>query len=136
MKKICYFCFTLSYIVKHMIFFRNIQDIDQLKKHYHKLARKYHPDLGGHKGLMQKLNEEYQKKFNELNQTNETLREIQAGDIVYVNGSECIVTSALERTFIATSKITRRQALFDKYTGNCLNLKNFKASKNPSNHVN
>lgn len=131
-----YFCFTLLYIVKHMSFFRNIQSIDELKKRYHKLARKYHPDLGGHKGLMQKLNEEYQIKMNELVQTKNTLREIQTGDIVYVNGSECIVISALERTFIAKSKITRRQALFDKYTGNCLNLKNFKASTNPSKHVN
>lgn len=43
-----------------------INDIDQLKKEYYKLAKKYHPDAGGTKEQFQALEAEYKKHFTSL----------------------------------------------------------------------
>lgn len=42
-----------------MKFFENIKTLNELKKAYKELARKYHPDLGGSVEEMQKINAEY-----------------------------------------------------------------------------
>ena len=43
-----------------------IKDIDQLKKQYFKLAKKYHPDAGGTTQQFQELQKEYDKLFKAL----------------------------------------------------------------------
>jgi hypothetical protein len=43
-----------------------IQDIDQLKKQYFQLAKKYHPDAGGTTAQFQNLQAEYEKLLNTL----------------------------------------------------------------------
>lgn len=40
-------------------FFKEVKTLDELKKAYHKLCRKYHPDMGGDVATMQKINSEY-----------------------------------------------------------------------------
>lgn len=40
-------------------FFKEVKTLDELKKSYHKLCRKYHPDMGGDVETMQKINSEY-----------------------------------------------------------------------------
>jgi hypothetical protein len=43
-----------------------IKDIDQLKKQYFQLAKKYHPDAGGTTAQFQNLQAEYEKLLNSL----------------------------------------------------------------------
>lgn len=43
-----------------------IKDIDQLKKQYFQLAKKYHPDAGGTTAQFQNLQAEYEKLLNNL----------------------------------------------------------------------
>lgn len=43
-----------------------ITDLDSLKKQYHKLAKKYHPDAGGTTIQFQELENEYSKLFKKL----------------------------------------------------------------------
>jgi hypothetical protein len=63
------------------------------------------------------------------------LKDIKTGDGSYVDGCESLVISSVDSTFIARSKVTRRQALFDKYTGNCLTNNKYRASLNKLNYV-
>lgn len=46
-----------------MGYFNNIGTLDELKKEYKKLARQYHPDMGGNLEDMQKINAEFDKLF-------------------------------------------------------------------------
>ena len=46
--------------------FDNCKTLEELKKAYHRLAVKYHPDNGGSKEEMQRLNAEYDKAFDRL----------------------------------------------------------------------
>jgi hypothetical protein len=43
-----------------------INDIDDLRKQYFKLAKKYHPDTGGTTAQFQKLNDEHERLLNKL----------------------------------------------------------------------
>lgn len=49
-------------------FFDNspIQNLDELKKQYYKLAKIYHPDAGGSKAQFQDLQNEYEKLFKRI----------------------------------------------------------------------
>ena len=47
-----------------MKFFNNIKTLEQLKKEYHKLVMKHHPDVGGKEELMKEINNEYEKLFD------------------------------------------------------------------------
>lgn len=42
-----------------MIYFNNCKTIDEVKAQYKKLAKQYHPDLGGDTATMQAINKEY-----------------------------------------------------------------------------
>ena len=44
-----------------MTYFKNIQNLEELKIEYRKLARKHHPDLGGDLETMKAVNAEYEK---------------------------------------------------------------------------
>lgn len=45
------------------MYFKNVDCIEELKRQYHRLAMKYHPDLGGDTATMQAINAEYDKLF-------------------------------------------------------------------------
>lgn len=49
-----------------MKYFDNPQSIEQLKKQYHILAKKYHPDLGDDTEIMKQINAEFNKLFEQL----------------------------------------------------------------------
>ncbi len=56
-----------------MKFFEGITTIADLKKAYHRLAVKYHPDMGGDKEIVQQINAEYESLFNSIkNNRNES----------------------------------------------------------------
>lgn len=46
-----------------MKYFKNIETLEQLKKEYHRLALKNHPDHGGDVEIMKEINAEYQELF-------------------------------------------------------------------------
>jgi len=66
---------------------------------------------------MQKINEEYCLINKALKEFPKFLKDLKVGHTIFVNGSECIVTSVSEKTFTAVAKISKRKAMFDKETG-------------------
>jgi DnaJ-class molecular chaperone len=42
-----------------MIYFKDCTTIEEVKAHYKKLAKQYHPDMGGDTATMQAINREY-----------------------------------------------------------------------------
>ena len=59
-----------------------IQDIDQLKKQYFQLAKKYHPDAGGTTAQFQNLQAEYEKLLNNLLRGSNLTQEQKENEIV------------------------------------------------------
>lgn len=55
-----------------MKWFTNPKTLEELKKQYHKLAIKCHPDRGGNVADMQAINNEYDLLFARLNNVHET----------------------------------------------------------------
>lgn len=56
-----------------MKYFVNVKTLEELKKEYRKLAKKYHPDLNKDKDtteIMQEINREYEILFNQLKNEN------------------------------------------------------------------
>lgn len=54
-----------------MNFFQSVTTLEELKKQYKKLAKKFHPDMGGNEKDFIALKDEYDKLFKELNETEE-----------------------------------------------------------------
>lgn len=59
-----------------------IKDIDQLKKQYFQLAKKYHPDAGGTTAQFQNLQAEYEKLLNNLLRGSNLTQEQKENEIV------------------------------------------------------
>ena len=49
-----------------MMYFKNVTNLEDLKKQYRKLAMEFHPDRGGSEEVMQKINSEYERLFADL----------------------------------------------------------------------
>lgn len=47
-------------------YFKNVNTLEELRKQYKELLKKYHPDNGGDVSVMQKVNAEYDKLFKIL----------------------------------------------------------------------
>lgn len=47
-------------------YFKDVKTIEDLKKQYRKLAKQYHPDLGGTDAEMKIINKEYEKLFEQV----------------------------------------------------------------------
>lgn len=99
---------------------------DELSREYRRLARLFHPDKGGSTVQMQQLNREYQQ-LKERFKKPVRKADLQVGDTVFVNGSECRVVYMERFTFIAKSVVTGRTAVFDRETGLAVGNKKFRA---------
>jgi len=52
-----------------MKWFKNPETLEDLKKQYHRLAMKHHPDVGGTEQAMKEINAEYEVLFSRLKDT-------------------------------------------------------------------
>ena len=100
------------------------RSLQELKITYRKLVSTHHPDRGGNVVTMQKINESYQnmiKRFKaaakSTHKQTKNFSNVAVGDTIYVNGTECQVTSVSPREFCVMAKDSRRQARFNKVTG-------------------
>lgn len=48
-------------------YFENCRTLDELKAEYKRLAKQYHPDMGGDTATMQAINNQYEAAFNRMN---------------------------------------------------------------------
>lgn len=55
-----------------MTYFKNVNDLQELRKQYKELLKKYHPDNGGDLEAMQEINAEYDKLFKVLKDKHES----------------------------------------------------------------
>lgn len=100
-----------------MTFLVDILSKEQLKQTYRSLAKSNHPDLGGECSIMQRINEEYKLWEKGFNTSPKNFKDLNVGHKIYVNKSECIVTSVEEKCFKAKSLFSFKEAYFDKSTG-------------------
>lgn len=63
--------------VDHMKYFKNVNTLEELRKEYKKLLKKYHPDnAGGSEEATKEINNEYEKLFESLkNQSSQKEKE-------------------------------------------------------------
>ncbi len=121
--------FTLFYICrKNNMFFEHIKSNEDLKAEYRRLARQYHPDLGGDGAVFSSLTEEYEICKSKLGSFQKMLSDVQIGDTVWVNGTECEVTWVGTEVFIARAKGRAKHAVFNKSTGYGLSNSKYRAS--------
>jgi len=105
-----------------------IQNCEQLKLTYRQLAMKYHPDKGGDAQMFIKLNSEYKELFRHFELIAKGLENVRVGDIVFVNGTECMVNFVGNDIFIAQAVGRLRKDVFYKSTGIGKYNSQFKAS--------
>lgn len=110
------------------MFFEHIKSKEELKVEYRRLARKYHPDLGGDAAVFSSLSEEFEICKSKLGANRKLLSDVQKGDTVWVNSTECEVTWVGTEVFIARAKGRSRHAVFNKTTGYGLNNSKYRAS--------
>jgi len=110
------------------MFFEHIKSKEELKAEYRRLARKYHPDLGGDAAVFTSLSEEYEICKSKLGVYRKLLSDVQKGDTVWVNGTECEVTWVGTEVFIARAKGRTKHAVFNKATGYGLSNSKYRAS--------
>ncbi|MCD6090686.1 MAG: hypothetical protein J7J72_04240 [Bacteroidales bacterium] len=110
------------------MFFEHISTKKELKAEYHRLARKYHPDLGGDAAVFSSLTEEFEICKSKLGVYRKMLSDVQVGDTVWVNGTECEVTWIGTEVFIARAKGRTKHAVFNKSTGYGLSNSKYRAS--------
>lgn len=67
-------------------FFENCATLDALKAEYKRLAKRYHPDMGGDTATMQEINNQYEVAFNRMNgnATNGTNTAETAADFINI----------------------------------------------------
>jgi curved DNA-binding protein CbpA len=99
------------------MYLNSIYSEEQLKKEYRKKALELHPDLGGSEDAFLRLTQEYKFWKKKLNLSKNDLSQLEVGDTIYVNRTECVVTYVDELSFIAKAKGRVKYAIFDKKTG-------------------
>lgn len=61
-------------------YFKNAETLEQLRKQYKELLKKYHPDNGGSEEIMKAVNAEYDKLFKMLKDKHESKSAYNSGD--------------------------------------------------------
>ena len=69
-----------------MKFFANVDNIEDLKAEYRRLAMLHHPDRGGDTATMQKINDEYARLFERLKDVHKSTR--PDGPRTYTSGQK------------------------------------------------
>lgn len=64
-------------------YFKDINTLEELRKQYKELLKKYHPDNGGSVAVMQEVNAEYDKLFKVLKDRHERNNDTTAGQTEY-----------------------------------------------------
>jgi hypothetical protein len=110
-----------------MTAFADINNLQDLKRAYRRLAARWHPDRGGSAAAMQEINELYDQhrlrlqnalvKAVENTDAGVDFSAIEIGYTVWVNGTECEVTAVTATTFHAVASGRNRQAVFDRASG-------------------
>lgn len=111
-----------------MTAFNHIDNLDDLKREYRRLAARWHPDRGGSAAAMQELNALYDQHRLRLGQADIIdktpvadagidFSAIEVGYTIWVNGTECEVTAVTDNTFRVVAKGRNRQAIFDRASG-------------------
>ena len=116
--------------IEHSItLLQNAKSLDGLRQEYRRLARVFHPDKGGDESLMQQLNSEYELRKKKLERKKiRNFDDLQEGDVVYVNGTECRVTHVSPYAFIAKARFKNKSAVFDKKTGIAVGNRRYRAT--------
>lgn len=110
------------------MFFEHVNTKEELMAEYRRLARKFHPDLGGDAAVFSSLTEEFKIYKSKLGVHRKLISDVQVNDTVYVNGTECEVTWVGTQVFIAKAKGRTKHAVFSKATGYGLNNSKYRAS--------
>lgn len=55
-----------------MTYFKNVESLEQLRKQYRDLLKKYHPDNGGSEEITKAINTEYEQLFKVLKNRHES----------------------------------------------------------------
>jgi hypothetical protein len=122
-----------------MTAFTDIDNLQDLKRAYRKLAARWHPDRGGNAATMQQINALYDQhrlylrsptcerpasatstpnsKPGVEDDVGTDFSAIEIGYTVWVNGTECEVTAVTTDTFRVVAKGRNRQAVFDLASG-------------------
>lgn len=111
-----------------MNYFNGTITVDEVRRLYLTLVKKYHPDKGGSNELMKAINYQYAQRLNTLKYQPKKLSEVKVGCRIFVNNSPCVVTEVDEKSFKAKSLDTHREAYFSKDTGYAMLNYKFKAS--------
>ena len=61
-----------------MKYFTNIKTVEELKKAYFAIAKKYHPDMGGSVEIMKEINNEYETLFAKVKDIHTSVKEDSA----------------------------------------------------------
>ena len=113
-----------------MHYFEQSSSLQGVKARYHQLAKVYHPDVGGSDLLMQQINQAYQMALSRLSRFKYSLRDLESGDTVYVNGTECRVLLVTEKQFVARAIGRTKQAWFDRDSGKGVHEPQYRARVN------
>lgn len=105
----------------------DIEDEIQARLNYKRLAVLFHPDRGGDEDIMREINREYDLVKRKFRKPAKGLADVQIGDTILVNGTECKVTAVFSKTFFARAKGRHRFAVFEKETGRALYDEKLKA---------
>lgn len=62
-------------------YFKNVQTLDELRKQYKNLLKKYHPDNGGSEEITKAINVEYESLFKILKDSHSRQKVIQTASI-------------------------------------------------------
>jgi len=111
-----------------MEFLANVKSEKELISEFRRLAHVCHPEKGGSVELMQKLKDEYRAMKAYFKANGRDFSKIQVGDVVFVNGTECIVTHVSAYAFIARAKFRSKSAVFDKKSGRAVGNRKYRAS--------
>jgi len=84
-----------------MNYFKDCQDVNEIKKEYRRLAKKHHPDLGGDVRIMQEVNAQYHAALAGQHKTEYTGSDEKPHTYYYNEETETEITEKLRQVLAA-----------------------------------